>query len=344
VNPTRTRSLWSVAARSTDAAMLANIRIAILAAVAAASAQAASVAAGAPLCGDTCQASQEAQVVEAGSDSASFMQFKSRGQRQASAGQICQQGASVQCPGSSDMCEGNQCCPGIGASNNGTFPCPSADPTWNQCESSYTDSCLVETPGPYEFIPDGPCSGPGTLCESPGWVYCQDAECSEPTVVDGVLVAKCLCWAPKNTNTSILPDGENAGASCVINKQRTGAPLPAGGKAMCDAIKEGSLISTWGPKGWKPPLVTSKCQAGTPFAWCWGAPCKREAGDIVCDCPMVSVNSDATQYLSLSSKACAEEADPCTMTHNGDPAGSATKLHEHMAQCSANPDPCVPTP
>ncbi|CAK0854047.1 unnamed protein product [Prorocentrum cordatum] len=219
-----------------------------------------------------------------------------------------------------------------------------------QCEEADCDSAsLVQfrdtrqessvKPQPFVFQPDGPCSGGGAACEAAGWVYCQDAECSEPTVVDGVLVAKCLCWAPKNTNTSAMPGSDNAGASCVINQQRGGTPLPAGGTAMCDAIKDGKLISTWGPKGWKPPLVTSKCPAGTPFAWCWGAPCTMEAGDIVCDCPMVTVNSTDTQYLSLSIRACADEADPCSVTHNGDPAGSAVELHQHMGQCSAKPDP-----
>lgn len=192
---------------------------------------------------------------------------------------------------------------------------------------------------PYAYSPDGPCTGPAETCDAPGWVYCQDAECQEPTVVDGVLVAKCLCWAPKNTNQSVLP-GKDAGASCVINQQRTGEKLVEGGAAMCDAIKKGSLISTWGPKGWKPPIVTAKCGAGTAFGWCWGAPCTQVAGDIVCDCPMVTVDSDAAQYLSLSSQACAEESDPCKMTHNGDPAGSAVMLHRHMAQCSSSPDPC----
>ncbi|CAK0802093.1 unnamed protein product [Prorocentrum cordatum] len=38
----------------------------------------------------------------------------------------CYAGQSTQCPGSSDQCAGNQCCPGIPWSGNKTFPCPSA--------------------------------------------------------------------------------------------------------------------------------------------------------------------------------------------------------------------------
>ncbi|CAK0802092.1 unnamed protein product [Prorocentrum cordatum] len=38
----------------------------------------------------------------------------------------CYAGQSTQCPGSSDQCAGNQCCPGIPWSGGKTFPCPSA--------------------------------------------------------------------------------------------------------------------------------------------------------------------------------------------------------------------------
>jgi len=186
---------------------------------------------------------------------------------------------------------------------------------------------------PYRWSSTGPCSGGSTVCETAGWVYCQDATCSAPTEVDGVLVAKCLCWAPGNTNNSILPD-ENGGASCVINQQRPQGALPQGGTAMCDAMKAGSLISTYGPQGWKPPLVVSKCEAQTQFAWCWGAPCSRVAGDIICDCPMVISESNATQYLSMSTTACANEPDPCKVIHNSSPAGSGLSPQAHLTECS----------
>jgi len=233
---------------------------------------------------------------------------------------------NVECPGSPGVsCQGNQCCPGVGTSGN-TFPCPSADADWNDCAGE-------KSAEPYRWSSTGPCSGGSTVCETAGWVYCQDATCSAPTEVDGVLVAKCLCWAPGNTNNSILPD-ENGGASCVINQQRPQGALPQGGTAMCDAMKAGSLISTYGPQGWKPPLVVSKCEAQTQFAWCWGAPCSRVAGDIICDCPMVISESNATQYLSMSTTACANEPDPCKVIHNSSPAGSGLSPQAHLTECS----------
>jgi len=42
----------------------------------------------------------------------------------------------VMCPVSRTKCTGNQCCPGIDETDNKTFPCPSADEGWNQCESN----------------------------------------------------------------------------------------------------------------------------------------------------------------------------------------------------------------
>merc|ERR1719195_2464871 len=45
--------------------------------------------------------------------------------------------ASVPCSeGSSTSCNGNQCCPGTDASGGKTYPCPNAEPGWNQCEAT----------------------------------------------------------------------------------------------------------------------------------------------------------------------------------------------------------------
>jgi hypothetical protein len=41
-------------------------------------------------------------------------------------GGTCTAGADVQCPGSGNICAGDQCCPGYAGSGGGTFPCPSA--------------------------------------------------------------------------------------------------------------------------------------------------------------------------------------------------------------------------
>jgi len=171
-------------------------------------------------------------------------------------------------------------------------------------------------------VDGGPCSG-GTsyMCDAPGWVYCQDAPCSEPVVKNGVLVSECLCWAPPDTNVSYAPVAENAGASCAMNHQNPKLKLPSGGKEMCDAMKKGALVSTYGPKGWKPPLVFNKCPAKTKWAWCWGAPCNEKDGDIICDCPMMISDNDDDQFISISQSECNLEEDPCSYVHNGSPNG-----------------------
>merc|ERR1712194_889583 len=48
----------------------------------------------------------------------------------------CAAKASVACPGSTDQCAGNQCCPGTNASEHKTFPCPSADASYVGCEDN----------------------------------------------------------------------------------------------------------------------------------------------------------------------------------------------------------------
>merc|ERR1712087_799300 len=45
----------------------------------------------------------------------------------------CKIGADVQCPGSGNMCAGDQCCPGFAGSGGGTFPCPSASSDFSGC-------------------------------------------------------------------------------------------------------------------------------------------------------------------------------------------------------------------
>merc|ERR1712187_680864 len=120
---------------------------------------------------------------------------------------------------------------------------------------------------------------------------------------------------------SYAPIADNDGASCVMNQQNPDLNLPSGGKEMCDAMKKGALVSTYGPEGWKPPLVFNKCPAKTPWAWCCGAPCNKIDGDIICDCPMMISDNDADQFISISETQCSLEKDPCSYVHNGSPNG-----------------------
>jgi len=209
-----------------------------------------------------------------------------------------------------------------------------------------------ELPLPFmlEALPDGKCQGDsfadkgGQTCNAP-WVYCTDARC-DSTLQDknGVLIAKCLCWMPKKTldtklvslNESIIPK-ETSGAACVYNQVKAGSyPFSAiGGDGMCEEMKKGALISTYGPLGHAPPARAVKCAPKTQWAWCWGAPCSKVNGQIICDCPIIISNYNTSQYVSVSKDVCAEEEgledEPCTLIHNGSPAGEAPM--GNMAQC-----------
>lgn len=44
--------------------------------------------------------------------------------------------AHVPCPGSCNMCSGEQCCPGFAGSNDLTFPCPTASAGYDMCQSN----------------------------------------------------------------------------------------------------------------------------------------------------------------------------------------------------------------
>merc|ERR1719374_511169 len=55
----------------------------------------------------------------------------------------------VQCPGSGDLCLGNQCCPRHEDSGGLTFPCPNADAGWNLCESDTPITTVSATGDPH---------------------------------------------------------------------------------------------------------------------------------------------------------------------------------------------------
>jgi len=177
-------------------------------------------------------------------------------------------------------------------------------------------------------------TGGGEKCDAP-WVYCTDANCHQDLVesqyTPGVLAARCHCWMPKNTNFSVIPK-ETAGAGCVANQIAPGkAPFGVtGGSAMCEKMKEGALISTYGPTGTsdigiKIHSKSLKCEAYTPWAWCWGAPCsKDEFGLVTCECPVVISDWNQSQFVAVSDVACSIEKklgkDKCKIIHNGSPA------------------------
>lgn len=156
----------------------------------------------------------------------------------------------------------------------------------------------------------------GMPCEAHGWVYCQDAYCSQEPYknADGVWVSDCECWQPENHNWSTLPE-KVAGAPCVMGG--------IGGTEMCDQMKSGSLFSTYGPQGWKPTMVVAECKSDTWWLWCWGAPCSRINGKIVCHCPLMQTNFTEPQPACLPKNACdrmvQKNENPCDKLWNSQP-------------------------
>jgi hypothetical protein len=87
--------------------------------------------------------------------------------------------------------------------------------------------------------------------DAPGWVFCISAICADQPTNDvnkynGKPFVECQCWQQEvddpTTDRSILPPAEFGGANCALDSG-------PGGAAMCDAIKGGALISTYGPRG-----------------------------------------------------------------------------------------------
>jgi len=216
--------------------------------------------------------------------------------------------------------------------------------------SKVEDSVVLDAlPSAYK-LQKGTCSKDsftlgGTECEAP-WVYCTDANCDQNLVesswTPGLLVANCYCWMPPNTNFSIIPK-ETAGAGCVADQVSSGKAAfgVTGGSAMCDAMKDGKLISTYGPTGTsvigkKVHAKAVQCAAKTKWAWCWGAPCKKdEFNRVICECPITISDWDEEQYVSVSSVACdvekALDEGSCSIIHNGSPAGESPM--KQMPQC-----------
>jgi len=91
---------------------------------------------------------------------------RSRAPRELAPGS-CRVGASVPCPGSGNMCAGDQCCPGTADSNWRTFPCPSATSGFADCEQAEREETCVglgETAGE----PNPPSWGSNVIIIAPG--------------------------------------------------------------------------------------------------------------------------------------------------------------------------------
>jgi hypothetical protein len=115
------------------------------------------------------------------------------------------------------------------------------------------DPIPVNAFNPESFGPEncGLVLGAEELCDAPGWVYCINALCADQPTSDadkygGKPFVECQCWQQAvddpATDKSILPPAELGGANCALGSG-------PGGADMCNDIRNGALISTYGPKG-----------------------------------------------------------------------------------------------
>jgi len=177
----------------------------------------------------------------------------------------------------------------------------------------------------------------GTQCYETPWVYCIDAACSEP---DENALSTCDCWL-QAPSQSRAPPNADAGATCVIERTGVAGALPAEfadqlyGQDMCDAMKNGTLYSTFGylseDPDTIPPFAVEPCPADTPFTYCWGAPCVQTEDDMAargpnavqCACPYVSAPSVNVQ---VQESQCLPELNAagsvCEYLHNGNPSNA----------------------
>jgi hypothetical protein len=167
------------------------------------------------------------------------------------------------------------------------------------------------------------------VCETTDtpWVYCIDAICEEP--IDGYSTCRCWNQAP---GKSIAPGSAQSGATCVGNNEYGKNELY--GEALCNAMKEGSLVSTFGGKygntSFVPDFANEFCDGG--FAYCWGALCEQDPTNpdiAICECPFVSSESGAV--IGVIESECAQQEDnACSYIHNGGP-----KTQEYFDAVSA---------
>ena len=192
----------------------------------------------------------------------------------------------------------------------------------------------------------------GFECDNTPWVYCIDLLCAEPTA-NGL--SKCDCIL-QTSGDSRLPPNANAGANCVYSNTGLSESFTSeiggrstselNGEEMCNAMKEGALISTFGKLSQGPDTIPSfadeKCPPETPFTYCWGAICsqteedkrKRGANAVRCECPYVRAPN---VNIQVTEAQCTPEIDSdpfpattpptrpprnptCAYLHNGNPS------------------------
>lgn len=178
-------------------------------------------------------------------------------------------------------------------------------------------------------------------CDDTEWVYCIDAACGLPDE-NGLSTCDCIKQSPSESKA---PGTAESGATCVYQKadqeneiqKKTNILVPSSGlygQAMCDAMKDGALISTFGALSESPnaipPFADQPCPADTTWLYCWGAACtqneedmeKRGPNAVQCQCPYVQ---SPEVNIQIETSQCAPEQKPngdgiCNYLHNGNPS------------------------
>jgi hypothetical protein len=188
---------------------------------------------------------------------------------------------------------------------------------------------------------------PGVGCDSLGgkqcgeqWVYCIDAVCAEPDE-DKLSICDCIL---QTASSSRLPPSVDSGATCVY--RNTGLSEIDGlstsglfGDAMCTAMKNGALISTFGTLSQSPETIPNfadePCPPETPFTYCWGAICEQNDEDVrkrgkhavQCKCPYVK---SPEVNIQVEESQCLPEIDSagttCAYLHNGNPSNQTDSV------------------
>jgi len=135
----------------------------------------------------------------------------------------CSAGDHVKCPGSGNMCAGNQCCPGTSQTNNQAFSCPSADSDFTGCPAPKVEDSLCACVG-QSCQNNGDCclgdcqnvlGGNGKMCAPPPQ-YCsqegQDCQ-NNADCCDG----NCQIMLGGSPSCAPPPSCVQAGQSCENN-------------------------------------------------------------------------------------------------------------------------------
>jgi len=116
-------------------------------------------------------------------------------------------------------CVGNQCCPGGSGSLGLTFPCPGADPGWNECETKHeeTGTMVAEegTEGDGVVVPRAGeellslGAKRGATCPGSKWMSVPEKACSGNQCCDGIPAT--------HGKTFPCPDAEDSYHDCAID-------------------------------------------------------------------------------------------------------------------------------